>query len=289
MLTVIRAAYRFDIYRVDTPMSQNESLNFFLRLVREKHTTLKQQADFLLKEMAGENLDGKKAQASGVRDRAADLRSVLSAKDVPGWLDHAISTLSQFSTGGIPPADFLINMLAWKPELDRQNWSFDSADSTAFDFDAIYERYRSESRLPELFDSVVRILEEIRASGEVDSVAMMNALGKVISTIKKCKDGSYFSLNAAWDFLWVFVKNYLWNELAAVPGLGTAAAALKTAIESINEEMFSLHTKIDGATKITVGAEIKKLDGKFSTPFLTYDRDGYTLPDLNTKLIELKA
>lgn len=270
-------------------MSQNESLNFFLRLVREKHTTLKQQADFLLKEMAGENLDGKKAQAAGVRDRASDLRSVLSAKDVPGWLDHAITTLSQFSTGGIHPADFLTNMLAWKPELDRQNWAFDTADSSAVDFDAIYERYRNESRLPELFDSVVRVLEEIQASGEVDSVAMMNALSKVIATIKKCKNGSYFALNSAWDFVWTFVKNYLWNELCAIPGLGTAATALRSAMESINEEMFSLHSNIDSEIKNTVGAEIKKLEGKSSAPFLSYDKNGYTLPDLPKKLIELKA
>lgn len=270
-------------------MSQNESLNFFLRLVREKHVAMKQQAEILFKEMARDNLDGKKVQASGTKDRATDLRGLLSSKDVPGWLDHSITTLAQFSSGTLPPEDFLTNMVTWKPELDRHAWVFDTTTDTAIDFDAIYERYRSESRLPKLFDEVVCILGEIEASGEVDSVTMINALNKVIATIKKCKDGSYFSINSAWDFLWTFVKNYLWNELAAIPGLGTATAALKTAMESINDEMFSLHTKMHGAINSTVGAEIQKLEGKSSTPFLTYNKSGYTLPDLGTKLIESKA
>lgn len=270
-------------------MSQNESLSFFLRLVREKHTAMKQQADFLFKEMARDNLDRKKAQASGTRDRASDLRALLSTKDVPSWLDHSIKTLSQFSNGELPPEDFLINMVTWKAELDRHSWIFDSTTTTAFDFDAIYERYRSESRLPELFDSVVRILEEIQASGEVDSIMMMDGLSKVVSTIKKCKDGSYFSLNSAWDFLWTFVKNYLWNELCSVPGLGTAATALKTAMESINEEMFSLHSSIQGEIQHTVGAEIRKLDGKAAVPFLSYDKSGYALPSPGQRLIESTA
>lgn len=270
-------------------MTENESFNLFIRLVREKHHALKNQAEYLFKEMARDNLEQKKAQALGTKDRATELRALFSSKDVPGWLDHAITTLAQFSNGALAPEDFLTNIVAWKTELDRHSWAFDNASASAFDFDAIYERYRSESRLPELFDSVVRILEEIQASGEVDSVTMMNALSKVIATIKKCKNGSYFALNSAWDFLWTFVKNYLWNELCAIPGLGTAATALRSAMESINEEMFSLHSKIDIEIKNTVGAEIKKLEGKSSAPFLSYDKNGYALPDLPKKLIESKA
>lgn len=240
-------------------------------------------------EMAGDNIDRKKSQASGTKDRATDLRALLSAKDVPGWLDQSIGALGRFSSGMMVPSDFLTNMIGWKWDMDRHSWKFEDTTPIAIDFDAIYERYRGESRLPELFDEVVRVLEEIQASGEVDSITMMNALNKVISTIKKCKGGSYFSINAAWDFLWTFVKNYLWNELGALPGLGTAAAALKSAMESINEEMFSLHSKIEGSINATVGAEIKKLEGKATTPFLTYNKGGYTLPDLSTKLIESKA
>lgn len=270
-------------------MSQNESLNFFLRLVREKHAAMKQQADTLFKEMARDNLDSKKAQASSTKERATDLRGLLSSKDVPGWLDHSITTLVQFSNGTLPPEDFLTNMVAWKPELDRHTWIFETVDDIAVDFDAIYERYRNQSRLPELFDAAIQILEEIQASGEVDSVAMLNALKKVIATIKKAKNGSYFSVHSAWNFLWTFVENYLWNELSAIPGLGTAAAALRTAIESINDEMVSLHSKIDGEMRVTVEAEIKKLEGKTSTPFLAYNKNGYSLPAPGPRLLESKA
>lgn len=183
-----------------------------------------------------------------------------------------------FVNGPLTPPDFLENFISWKPQCDNHRWVFEEDDETAFDFDAIYERFKKESRLPELFDQVVRTLEEIHASGEVDSVTMLRALGKVISTIKKCKDGSYFSLNGAWEFLLSFLKNYLWGELSNLPVFGTAMTALRKTIEELNDEMFSLHSKIQSEMAKTVETEIKNLEGKSEFRSIAYDKTGRLLP-----------
>ncbi len=259
-------------------MTNNETQAFILRLVRQKHGELRQATASLLKEMAGDNMDRKKALASQVQRQAQDLRNVLSDKDVPPWLSTAIAYLPTFADGRMSPPDFLDSLIAWKPQCDNHRWVFEEEDESAFDFDAIYERFKGESRLPELFDQVVRTLEEIHASGEVDSVTMLRALGKVISTIKKCKDGSYFSLNGAWEFLLSFLKNYLWGELSNLPVFGTAMTALRKTIEELNDEMFSLHAKIKSEMAKTVETEIKKLDGKSDFRSIAYDKTGRLLP-----------
>ena len=154
----------------------------------------------------------------------------------------------------------------------------------AFDFDSIFEHYKSESRLPELFDDIIRILEEIQSSGEVDSLTMMTALGKVLATLKQNKDGSYFSINSAWEFLVSFLKNYMWGELSKIPVLGTAMAALEKTIKETNEEMFKVHSSVEAEMSNVVEAEIKGLKNKSSFKFVSYDKSGLKLTDKTERL-----
>lgn len=133
--------------------------------------------------------------------------------------------------------------------------------------------------MPELFEKIISILTDIHDSGEVDSVAMLKALGKVIATIKKCKDGSYFSLNSAWEFLLSFLKNYMWEELSKLPILGSAMEALEKTIKETNEEMFKLHTQVQNEMKSTVEREIRVLANKSTFDFITYNKGGHLLPD----------
>lgn len=149
-------------------------------------------------------------------------------------------------------------------------------------FDAIFQHYKSQSRLAELFDEIIKILEEIQASGEIDSVAMMNALGKVIATLKKNKNGSYFSLNGAWSFLITFLKNYMWAELSKLPVLGTAMGALEKTIEETNEEMSKVHSEIQHEMMTTVENEVKGLQKKTSFQFIEFNKLEATLPKIQS-------
>ncbi|OFA02706.1 hypothetical protein [Duganella sp. HH101] len=211
-------------------MSSNKSVELFTRVIKEKHAVLIQSAHKLLSDIAGDDLATKKNSAELVQSGATALRVLLAQNDVPSWLNNLISQTANFVAGQWKAGDFLPNFISSKQDLERHIWQFDQTSENAFDFDAIFEHYKSGSRLPELFDEIIRILEEIEASDEVDSVSMLKALGKLIATIKKCKNGSYFSLNSAWEFLLSFLKNYMWAELSSLPVVGKMLEALEKTI-----------------------------------------------------------
>jgi len=256
-----------------------------MRFVTEKHQELIKSLDDLVKHLVSENRESKKAKAILSLTKANDLKASISQQDSPSWLSTLIQGLQYFSNRTWNQ-QHLIDYIIRNIELIRvHKWSFDTPSESAFDFDSIFEHYKSQSRLPELFDKIIKILEEIQGSREVDSVAMMTALGKVISTLKKNKEGSYFSINSAWSFLISFLKNYMWAELSKVPLLGTAMEALEKTIKETNDEMFKVHSEVQSEMKKVVEAEVKSLAKKTDFQFVGYDRDGGQLPSLEFKSV----
>ncbi len=264
-------------------MTANDSLQLFLRLIKQKHQSLRETADSLLRVLAGEDLNAKKNAANSMLQAANDLKAVLSNSDIPPWLLDTINQLPVFIDGRWNSYDLLSNLIPQKAALDSHHWVFDEGAEVAFDFDSIFEHFRKESRLPELFEEIIRLLEQIQGSGSVDSVTMLRALGKVISTIKRSKDGSYFSLNSAWEFLLSFLNNYLWGELSKLPVLGTALDALRKTIYETNDEMFRLHTQVRDEMTRVVEEEVKVLANKSTFPFVAYDKTGHLLQSPITK------
>lgn len=264
-------------------MTTNDSLQFFLRLIKQKHELLRERGDSLLRALAGEDPSTKKSAAGAMLQAANDLRAVLSNGDIPPWLSVALIQLPHFLEGRCNSFDLLNNFIPLKSSLEKHRWVFDESAEIPFDFDSIFDHFKKESRLPELFDEIVRLLEEIQGSGAVDSLTMLRALGKVISTFKRCKDGSYFSLNSAWEFLLSFLNNYLWGELSKLPILGTALEALGNTIRETNDEMYRLHTQVRDEMTRVVEEEVKVLADKSIFPFVAYDKNGHLLQSPTTR------
>jgi len=243
-----------------------------MRFVTEKHQELIKALDNLVQSLVSEDLNSKKALAQIAFQKANDLKSAVSSQDCPSWLPSLIDGLNYFNTGEWAQGNLIDHIIRNITPIKGHAWIFEDQSKTAFDFDSIFEHYKSESKLPELFDEIIRILEEIEACGEIDSLAMISALDKVISTIKKNKDGSYFSLNSAWAFLISFLKNYMWGELSKIPILGTALEALEKTIKETNEEMFKVHSQVQKEMARTVEVEVKGLKDKASFKFIGYDK-----------------
>lgn len=254
-------------------MNSNDSVNFVLRLLEERHRQLKVAVDGLVKVLANDDPAAKKNACKGALQAAADLTACMASKDIPHWLHNIHHALASYQSGNGHPYQMLEALIANKSELVNYKWTLGSASQT-FDFDSIFEHYKSQSRLPELFDDILRILEEIHLSGEIDSNSMLMALGKLIATLKRSKEGSYFSLNSAWSFLVSFLKNYLWEELEKLPMLGTAMSALRKAIDETNEEMFKVHHQVQLEMQKVVESEVKALRGKQTFGFVSYDKEG---------------
>lgn len=263
-------------------MTTNASVQFHIRFVNEKHKELTASLEQLVQILVSENLAQKMKVAEATLKRASDLKASISQQDRPAWLDQLVQNLSFFTKDKWKQPDiikYLINNLS---SINNHKWVFESPDKIGFNFDAIFDHYKSNSRLPELFDEIIKILEEIQNSGEVDSVSMMSALGKVISTLKKNRDGSYFSINGAWSFLISFLQNYMWAELGKIPVLGTAMESLEKTIKETNEEMFKVHSEAQEEMKKTVENEVKGLQKKTKFKFVEYDKAGVLLSHQET-------
>ncbi|KGH27922.1 hypothetical protein [Comamonas testosteroni] len=255
-------------------MAKNESLQFYLRLLNQKHSQLVSELNNLLRALSAENPDRKKVVAENMLQASKDLKATLSNSDVPDWLTNTIIYLGHFLQGAHSSFDLLSGIIKVKSQIESHRWKFEKDDESAFDFDSIFEHYKNESRLPDLFNQIVKILEEIEQSGEIDSVTMIKALGKLIATFKASKDGSYFAINSAWEFLMSFLKNYMWAELAKIPVLGTALEALEKTIKETNEEMFNLHQKVQASMSQAVESEVKALKDKAKFGFIGYNKNG---------------
>ncbi|WP_417534171.1 hypothetical protein [Marinobacterium stanieri] len=261
-------------------MNQNNSLEFFLRFVKQRHVAVVNASDQLVGALASDNPQSKKMRADKLAQEAGALLSAISSEDRPAWLPPLHSISLAVSKGAQQPEKILRFLLENNSAIRNHKWQFEQDDKKqAFDFDEIFEYYRSESRVPELFENIIQILEEIYGSGEIDSLSMMNALSKLIATLKRSKNGSYFSINSAWEFLLSFLNNYFWTEVSNLPVAGSVIAALKQTIEETNEEMFKLHTKVDQKLKETVESETKGLS-KPKFQFLSYDKSGQNISDI---------
>lgn len=259
-----------------------------MRFVTEKHRELIQSLDVLVKALVSEDLEVKKSKAEIAFTKANDLKASISEQDCPSWLPPLIQSFQRFKAGSWKQANLMVHLIENQKNIKEHKWVFENPSDAAFDFDSIFQHYKSQSRLPELFDQIIKILEQIQQSGEVDSVSMMSALGKVIATLKQNRDGSYFSINSAWSFLVAFLKNYMWAELSNIPVLGTAMAALEKTINETNEEMFKVHNEVQNKMKTVVEAEVKGLAKKSDFSFVGYDKSGIQLPKLenNTEIDE---
>lgn len=262
-------------------MSKNSSQELFSRLLQEKHDQLISHSRELINDLVGENIEQKQISAQKTLTSAINLHGILSKSDVPPWLSNIINSLTSFVKNQWKTTDLIANFLPLKTSLEQHSWNFGTSSEPIFDFDAIFEHYKQQSQLPQLFDEIIRLLSEIESSGEIDSITMLNALKKVIATTKSGKDGSYFSLHASWNFLFEFLTNYAWAELSKIPGLGTALEALKKTIDNTEMEMHTVHAQVQTEIVKKAESEIKGLQGKTKFNYLTYDRSPFSPPSLH--------
>ncbi|TBU73323.1 hypothetical protein [Phytopseudomonas daroniae] len=257
------------------------STEAFVRLIKSKHDSLIKSLIRLQKALVGEDIQKKVDYAKKALEEAAALSSLLTAPDKPNWLQPLCQRLQIYNNNpSVEAYNFLQAIIPLIEPIHNHDW-FGSTHKNALDFDAIFEKYKKESRLNELFQEIIRILESILESGEIDSNSMQRALERMISTLRSCKKGSYFHINSSWEFLINFIQNYLWEELGKIPALGSAVTALRKTLEETNEEMFKVHNSVKKELENSVEDEVKSLKGKATFNFPTYNKLGFIPPEGN--------
>ncbi len=255
-------------------MTTNNSLDYFIRQIQEKHSALVNSSNVLIQTLAGEQLPGKYVASEHTNKLAISLSDSLASADRPGWLVTTIIYTQRFNEKTWTAGELLVNFLKYKTELDTHQWQFDQPVDQAFNFDAIFERFRKESQLPRLFDEIVVMLDAIKASDTVDSRKMHDALSRIVATVKKGKTGSYPAFTGAWQFLISFLENFLWAELSKIPVLGTITDSLRKAINETSEEMNKLNADMRTEIVHTANEAGITLNSDSVLPFIGYSQNG---------------
>lgn len=267
----------------------NDSVELYARIINEKHKDLVKLANTLLRTLPTDEPNDKMTVARRTLEASTDILNIISKQDVPTWLNQLIDYLNNYINDRWKAPDFLIHFLNIKNQMESHIWISLNNGEIAFDFDEIFERFKKESRLPALFSQIIKLLNDIKDSGEIDSITMIKSLGKVISTINKGNEGSYFSLEGAWNFLIIFIKNYMVEELAKIPALGSLMTSLFKTIEEARDEMNKVQNQINEEIRRVVEIEIKPLSSKPDLAFIGYNQNAQLSPGLSISLPQLPA
>jgi hypothetical protein len=230
-------------------MAKNESVEFFLRFLRERFNAFRQALTLFLQMLALDDRTKKVETAKAVVARLDDLKRAMSTKDHPGWIATLEQKLQWYvkAVAAQPEAGLQViqTILSVNSEIEKQTWDFaGSSANVAIDFAAIYQEYYRESRVPELFDELVKQLQEIVDSGEIDSLQAIKALEKLIVTIKRNARGDFFSTRGAWEFTQLFFKNYGLELLENAPGLKHVVKAVRKTMSELDLEFAQVHDQI---------------------------------------------
>lgn len=229
-------------------MPQNESVQFFLRFVQERHELVKNRINETLQALSSDNHDVKVKASQALLEACEDLSNGLSNEDRPMWLSLLIRDTEWYlGKHKVEGNNFkILNKI-----LDHRNkalshaWSFDKHPSDFdFNFDELYERFRKDSKLPNLFDALIETLQKMISSGDIDSITAIKGLEQLMELIKQNKSGSYFSIMSSWEFIASFTKNLIWQELGNIPGIKQMKSAFEKTAHEMDIELDELHKSI---------------------------------------------
>ena len=247
----------------------NESLNIFLRLVHERHEQLKSEVTSLSKVFLEENKEQKHSQAVKCKESAIELTRALAAKDQPTWLkeiirwtDWYITSYKNSNAAFTAFQKIMPNILL----LNNHQWAFsESSGDEDFDFDQLYERHKKDSKLDELFDSLINIIAQMISTGEIDSIRTKSSLERLLMLLRQNKDGSYFSVMASWEFLRAFLKNTTWAAIDSIPVLKQLKKGFEDTVDEMDIELERVHESIKEEMRNKYDTAVQSLTYKSKT------------------------
>ena len=255
-------------------MANSEATEIFIKALNKHHNSLVQSLSNLIKALATPEKDNKILTANNALNSLKYLNDILDGSHKPQWTDSLSLHLDRFiDTPDGYASNLNVALMNFFPYVKEHNWNNYLEDkNTILDIDEIYQKYRDASNLPTLFDKIITILEELGSSNDIDSKAMVKALEKLLKTLKKSKEGSFISVKSAWEFLKLFLENYIISELEKIPALGSLIVALINTTNEMQDEIAELDKKLENETRNAFEQEIISLP-RGSSAYVNYDRN----------------
>lgn len=258
-------------------MQHADNINHLSQLLQQHHAKLQSEADLLLSAMAGEEIAQKKTHAAKTASAIGVITHLLPENQIPTWATELRNTLLRFSQSSSNGSEVLKLLVKLRETISNHSWMELPPAKEGIDFEQVFKTCRDNSAIPELFDSIIDLLEKIRDSNEIDSRNMIEALTQLIATMRIGKKSTCLSLDGAWDFLLGFLHNYFWAEAKKIPGIGTLVEALEKTIAETSKEIIRLQNQVHNEMASKVVTEVRALKNHDPKLFATYGKYGYLL------------
>jgi len=251
-------------------MSADTPMEVFRRAVHERYHDLKRFLDQLLAEFGlARNVDATTGLAKQAYQQAQALRLILPKDHQPGWLAQIQDALRAFCENpqNRDNASRLNKTIAkhWAA-MDTQKWEFEEGP-TPFDFDGVYNKYFSQSKIPELFDELIGLLEQVLSETDEDGRYVINqrhaveTLRTLIATLKKNRQNpSHSTLVFIWRASRLFVENTLWKALQEYTVLKVLIPVFQKTMQELDKQVIAVDKKTKEEVKKAVSVELPMLE-----------------------------
>jgi len=262
-----------------------DSESFFSRTLDQKTDEARKAVDECIKQYLSHNPKKRDSAAQTAFAAVDRIFQLLHSNDHPAWLPLLHRDLnfaknhSQDNNGVVAVLRIASELY---PQLLNHQWNVGTSESASgFDFDAIYEKYRAECRISDLFDELIKNLKEIVASDAIDSVTALRELNKVIATLHSARKGSYFATRGAWYFVATWFKNTGWELLGTIPVAGSVVKGLQKTFEEGDVKMKALHDNIQSDFETQIASDFPRLE--YRAPALPAIEGPTDDPDANSE------
>lgn len=232
--------------------SRTSSIELYKRSLNERLSEFKSSVNRTVEVFAHSgHSEGLRTAVTDLAQTGQAISQLLSENDRPQWfvliLRESVKYCSQ------PTADQAQRLLTTL----LQHWTsirqieFQDDEPALIDFDEVFRQYRDENRLPELFDGLICILNQIIQSDEIDSLTILETLRQAINLLRSNREGSYISVREAilsTEFMWNLVR----ESLDAIPGI----KQLVTAYDKTKEQLSAKFSEADVALNNRVIQEL---------------------------------
>ncbi len=187
--------------------------------------------------LVSENLNEKVSITQGLISLCSEL-SKICGPDAPQWINQLLQLSNKLigNRNDVNNKVILLNFIhKSKNEISLHNWK-EGGYNLDLNFENIYDYYKSESKLPELFNELIKLLEKIINTEEVELGEAEKKFKFLLSVIQSNMNKSYYGDQSILNYLVFFIKEFLLNLSRSIPGLKEFFEAIISTANKIYNE-----------------------------------------------------